>query len=113
MYMYLLYRHPLRGAKVHDLDADKDEVASMGEKALFVEHPTDKSNRPKLNQVKPTHLPWADVAKIPYTVCGPYLKALFDKAFIDGLHNPALRPYRQRLGRRADQDGRSPAALPE
>lgn len=92
IYMYLLYRHPLRGGKIHDTDPQKDEELSMGAKALFVEHPTDKSNRPKLNQVKPTHLPWADVNKIPYTVAGPYLKALFDKAFIDGLHNPNIRP---------------------
>ena len=93
IYMYLLYRHPLRGGKVNDInDSDKDEELSMGNKALFVEHPTDLSNRPKLKQVKPTHLPWADVDKIPYTVCGPYLKELFDKAFIDGLHNPSKRP---------------------
>ena len=37
-------------------------------------------------------MPQADPAKIPYTVCGPYLKELFDRAFIDGLHNPNLRP---------------------
>lgn len=92
IYMYLLYRHPLRGGKIHDTDPQKDEELSMGLKALFVEHPTDKSNRPKLNQVKATHLPWADVSKIPYTITGPYLKALFDKAFIDGLHNPSVRP---------------------
>ncbi|MBL7726143.1 MAG: kinase [Dinghuibacter sp.] len=92
IYMYLLYRHPLRGGKVNDLDSQKDEELSMGSKALFVEHPTDASNRPKLNQVKPTHLPWADITKIPYAITGPYLKPLFDKAFIDGLHNPSVRP---------------------
>lgn len=92
LYMYLLYRHPLRGGKIHDTDPQKDEEFSMGEKALFVEHPTDKSNRPKLNQVDPKHLPWADVNKIPYTVCGPYLTELFNKAFIDGLQNPSVRP---------------------
>lgn len=91
-YMYLLYRHPLRGGKVHDLDPQKDEELSMGAKALFVEHPTDASNRPKLKQVKATHLPWADVTKLPYSITGPYLKQLFDKAFIDGLHNPMQRP---------------------
>lgn len=90
IYMYLLYRHPLKGGKVHDLDPQKDNILSMGEKALFVEHPTDKSNRPK--EKSPAYLPWADVNQIPYTVCGPYLKALFDKAFIDGLHQPHLRP---------------------
>ena len=92
IYMYLLYRHPLRGGKIHDSDPQKDEELSMGAKALFVEHPSDKSNRPKLNQVKPSHLPWADVSKIPYSVTGPYLKSLFDKAFIDGLSNPMARP---------------------
>lgn len=92
IYMYLLYRHPLRGGKVNDLDTAKDEELSMGSKALFIEHPTDKSNRPKLANLAPSELPQGDVNKLPYTICGPYLKELFDKAFIDGLHNPALRP---------------------
>ncbi len=92
IYMYLLYRHPLKGGKIHDLDTEKDDLLAMGEKALFIEHPTDKSNRPKLNQLNPKELPWADVTKVPYTITGPYLKALFDRAFIDGLHNPMQRP---------------------
>jgi len=92
IYMYLLYRHPLRGGKVNDLDATKDEELSMGTKALFVEHPTDKSNKIKINQLNPSQLPQADSDKIPYTVCGPHLKKMFDRAFIEGLHNPNLRP---------------------
>jgi serine/threonine protein kinase len=92
IYMYLLYRHPLKGGKVHDLDTEKDDLLSMGKNALFIEHPTDTSNRPKLNQVNPKELPWADVVKIPYTVTGPYLKELFDQAFITGLHDPSKRP---------------------
>lgn len=92
IYLYLLYRHPLRGGKVNDLDSAKDEELSMGTKALFVEHPTDKSNRVKVDQLHPSQLPQGDPAKIPYSVCGPYLKELFNKAFIDGLHNPDLRP---------------------
>jgi DNA-binding helix-hairpin-helix protein with protein kinase domain len=92
IYMYLLYRHPLRGGKVWDLDPGKDEELAMGEKALFIEHPTDKSNRPKVDQLNPSELPQGDVTKLPYTICGPYLKALFDRAFIDGLHNPTARP---------------------
>ena len=92
IYMYLLYRHPLRGKKIHDADPQKDELLSMGEKALFIEHPTDDSNRPNLNEIKPFNLPWADVGKIPYTICGPYLKILFDRAFIEGLHEPGKRP---------------------
>lgn len=92
IYMYLLYRHPLRGKKIHDADPQKDELLSMGEKALFIEHPTDTSNNPNLKDVKPTSLPWADVTKIPHTICGPYLKTLFDRAFIEGLHDPSKRP---------------------
>lgn len=92
IYMYLLYRHPLRGGKVNDLDAAKDEELSMGSKALFVEHPTDKSNRVKVAQLHPSSLPQGDTVKLPYTICGPYLVDLFNKAFVDGLHNPQLRP---------------------
>jgi serine/threonine protein kinase len=92
VYMFLLHRHPLKGGKVHDLDTEKDDLLSMGEKALFVEHPTDATNRPKLNQVSKWDTYWADVNKLPYSITGPYLKALFDKAFITGLHNPLERP---------------------
>ncbi len=92
IYMYLLYRHPLRGGKSHDMDPNRDEELMMGEKALFIEHSTDKSNRPNLKDVKPSSLPYADTGKMPYTLTGPYLKAMFDRAFIDGLHAPHLRP---------------------
>jgi serine/threonine protein kinase len=92
IYMYLLYRHPLRGGKVNDLEATKDEELSMGSKSLFVEHPTDKSNKVKVNQLHPSQLPQGDPSVTPYTICGPYLKELFNKAFIEGLHNPAMRP---------------------
>lgn len=92
IYMYLLYRHPLRGGKINDPDPHLDESLSMGEKALFIEHPEDKSNRPNLSDVTPGFLPWADVDKIPYTITGPYLKTLFERAFIDGLHDPSRRP---------------------
>ena len=92
IYMYLLYRHPLRGGRVCDMDPSKDEELSMGEKALFIEDPNDPSNRPKVDQLDESELPQRDVTKRPYTICGPYLKALFDKAFIQGLHDPSLRP---------------------
>ncbi|MBG6236882.1 serine/threonine protein kinase [Pedobacter sp. CAN_A7] len=92
IYMFLLHRHPLKGGKVHDLDTEKDDLLSMGEKAMFIEHPTNPANRPKLNQVSKWDLPWADISLLPYTITGPYLKALFDKVFIDGLHQPMQRP---------------------
>ncbi len=93
IYMYLLYRHPLRGGKIHDMDdPQKDENMGMGEKALFVEHPTDQSNQVKSNQLQPSQLPWADPSRISYQVTGPYLTELFNKSFIEGLHEPSKRP---------------------
>ena len=93
IYMYLLYRHPLRGGKVHDLnDPQRDENLAMGEKALFIEHPTDAANRVKVNQIKASALPWGDPAQIPFTVTGPYLKDLFLQSFVTGLHQPNQRP---------------------
>ena len=64
----------------------------MGTKALFIEHPTDKTNRVKPQQLAPSELPQGDPSKLPYTICGPYLKELFDRAFVDGLHDPMKRP---------------------
>ena len=92
IYMYLLYRHPLRGGKVHNDDPQKDEEAAMGSNAVFVEHPTDTSNRPNLQDLNPAMLPWGDIDKLPYTITGPYLSELFQKAFIEGLHAPLQRP---------------------
>ena len=46
----------------------------------------------RIGNDKPAVLPWGDPAKIPYTVTGPYLVPLFDRAFIQGLHDPAQRP---------------------
>lgn len=58
IYMYLLYRHPLRGGKVHDMnDPQHDENLAMGERAIFIEHSTDHSNQVKLNQIRPSALP--------------------------------------------------------
>lgn len=93
IYMYLFYRHPLRGAKVHDInDETRDESLTMGEKALFIEHPRDTSNRINIKQIKQSQLPWADTNKISYKIAGPYLSKLFERAFIDGLKNTISRP---------------------
>ncbi|MCA8992455.1 MAG: serine/threonine protein kinase [Planctomycetaceae bacterium] len=103
IYEYLLRRHPLRGPKVNSVDsAEEDEFLSMGPKALFIEHPTDKSNRPR------------EGIKVPVDTLGPtggindrlYLPGLFRQAFVDGLHNPPRRPtaqmWEQALYRTAD-----------
>ena len=92
IYEYLLRRHPLEGSKVWDLDSTRDNELSMGERALFVEHPTDATNRVKPADLDPRTLPWGNPSALPYTVTGPYLKPLFDRAFIDGLHAPERRP---------------------
>jgi serine/threonine protein kinase len=92
IYNYLLLRHPLRGDKVRDLEPQKDELLSMGELALFVEHPTNNENKINAAKVKPSELPWKDTSKIPYSITGPYISKLFEKAFIDGLHSPQNRP---------------------
>jgi len=92
IYMYLFYRHPLRGGKVHDMDATKDEELTMGSRALFVEHPTNAGNRVKADQLSKAQLPWGDPARMPYTIAGPLLADLFRKAFVDGLHTPQNRP---------------------
>lgn len=92
IYMYLLYRHPLRGGKIHSSDPHEDESAAMGTQALFVEHPNDFSNRPRIDDLDPVSLPWGDPAKLPYTITGPYLSELFEKAFVKGLHLFQERP---------------------
>jgi serine/threonine protein kinase len=96
IYMYLLYRHPLRGGNYFgQMETEKEEDFLMGSKALFVEHPTDKSNRNFKREYGDNlqkFLPWTDLNKTPYTITGPYLKELFERSFITGLHNPNNRP---------------------
>ncbi len=80
IYQYLLGRHPLRGPRVNSTQsAEEDERMSMGERALWIENPTDTANRPaKLG--------------VSYKVLGPYLAPLVERAFVNGLHHPAERP---------------------
>jgi len=80
IYQYLFLRHPLEGPKVNStVSAEEDDLLSFGSQALFVENPQDTSNRPQ------------DI-QIPYTVLGPHLTTLFERAFIKGLHSPYDRP---------------------
>jgi serine/threonine protein kinase len=96
IYMYLLYRHPLRGGQYFgQIDETEEENLMMGSKALFVEHPTNDNNRNFKREYGDNLIkfsPWTDLKKTPYTITGPYLKDLFDQAFIKGLHNPIERP---------------------
>lgn len=80
LYQILLNRHPLQGRKVHSTrSAEEDEQLAMGARALFVEHPLDRSNPP----VHPIRVPMGRL--------GPYLAPLFEKTFVTGLHHPARR----------------------
>ncbi len=89
IYEYLLRRHPLEGPKVNSTVSTEEDVRlSMGERALFIENPTDKSNHPKSGlKVLTKHLG-------PST--GPqsrlYLPNLFERSFVNGLHHPGERP---------------------
>jgi hypothetical protein len=80
IYQFLLFHHPLLGRKVHDPnDSDANETLALGERALYVEHPTDRSNCP---------------AALPYParLLGHGVNRLLQKAFVDGLHQPSRRP---------------------
>lgn len=79
IYETLLLRHPLQGPKIHAKSPEQDELLSMGKNALYIEHPTDRSN----------HLRQAP--DIPVSRLGPHLEALFHKTFVEGLHNPPMR----------------------
>lgn len=93
IYMYLLYRHPLKGGQIHDASDDiRDERLRLGERALFVEHPDNPANRPGPDELEAAYLPWADVGRIPYSVTGPLLSRLFERAFVQALHEPHARP---------------------
>jgi hypothetical protein len=43
----------------------------MGEKALFIEHPTNKSNK-AIKLI--SDLYWADINKLPYSITGSIFK---------------------------------------
>jgi len=80
IYEYLLRRHPLDGPKIHTTSStEEDYFLTMGEKALFIEHPRDHSNR-------------SSKLKVTYLQLGPYLADYFEGVFIKGLHQPDARP---------------------
>lgn len=101
IYMYLLYRHPLKGRKIWDInDSARDEELALGEKALFIENDTDTSNRPNRKWLEMNHgskklqylLPYEDPDALSYKALGPYLSKELQRAFVDGLHTPTKRP---------------------
>lgn len=81
-YELMLMRHPLKSGKMifDKNDPDNDEYLMLGPKALFVENPKDTRNCLLANDY------------VSINNLGKELKVLFEKAFVDGLHNPQLRP---------------------
>ncbi|MDR1959027.1 MAG: hypothetical protein LBQ54_08295 [Planctomycetaceae bacterium] len=95
IYSCLFHRHPLEGDKIHDADTDKNDMLAMGERALWIENSKDKSNRRQsqnFDREDRKKLPWIDTTTLPYTILGPWLQILFERAFIEGLHHPGKRP---------------------
>ena len=94
IYQLLLNRHPLRGPKTHDADAQRDDLLALGERALYIEDPDDRSNRPHSDFVGA----WA---------LGEEVEGLMRLAFTAGLKKPELRPLAATWGdallRMADQ----------
>lgn len=94
IYQLLLNRHPLRGPKTHDADAQRDDVLALGERALYIEDPDDRSNRPRGEFVGA----WA---------LGDEVEGLMRLAFTAELKKPELRPLAATWGdallRMADQ----------
>ncbi len=79
IYFTLFCRHPLQGQKIHHNDPDVQQALQLGERALFIEHPTDLSNRPQ--RLTPSS-----------SIVGSAVQKLFHRAFVDGLHQPKKRP---------------------
>lgn len=79
LYELLFRRHPLQGPKIYSSCPEEDENLAMGARALFIEHPDDKSNA-------------LEEEIIPCSILGEVLNSLFTRAFVAGLHCPESRP---------------------
>ena len=79
LHQLLLFRHPFRGPKVYSRDVEEDERLALGETAVFVDHPNDRSNRPQQ-------------AFWPTRLLGETMTSLFVRSFVQGLRDPSSRP---------------------
>lgn len=100
LYRWLLFRHPLIGRLVFSPDQQVDDRLRFGDRALYVEHPSDPSNRP----ARPVQLTASTLVQeiapgsTARTVSAltPRLAGLFEEAFVRFLHEPAQRPLPER-----------------
>jgi hypothetical protein len=82
VHQLLLFRHPLRGPKVYHPDPAEDERQALGEGAIFISHPSDRSNQPKA----------IGQGYWPAQLLGEEMESLFVSAFVNGLRHPERRP---------------------
>lgn len=83
LFMLLTLRHPLTGGTrkpLHD-DPNIDDLLQTGPQAVYIEHPTDSTNRPPKGEH--IHSEWF----------GDEIANLFRRSFVDGLHDAAKRPH--------------------
>jgi hypothetical protein len=79
-YSWLLGPHPLDGnGPPFDRNPNIDDQLRFGDRALYIEHPQNTTNRRKQQRLK-AH------------VLGEEIATLFKSAFVDGLHAPGERP---------------------
>jgi len=79
LHQLLLFRHPFRGPKVYSRDVEEDERLALGESAVFIDHPTDRSNRPPK-------------AFWPTRLLGETIAGLFTRTFVQGVRDASCRP---------------------
>ncbi|MGC8668919.1 MAG: hypothetical protein ACP5VE_12470 [Chthonomonadales bacterium] len=83
----LLFRNVMQPRVEWDNDLQRSEELGWGEKALFSEHPSDRTNRPSTLGV-----PLFEKGCLSYKMLPPPLQELTERAFIIGLHDPDKRP---------------------
>ncbi|MEW6733398.1 MAG: hypothetical protein AB1489_18870 [Acidobacteriota bacterium] len=69
----------LQGSKIHPGMGEDVEKRSFGDAAVFIEHPTDYSNRPREQFIS-------------CSILGPDLQKLIKEVFVEGLYDPQKRP---------------------
>jgi serine/threonine protein kinase len=80
IHRFLLERHPLDGPRfIKGASSEDEHEALYGQHALYSEHRSDQSNRPKGHYLSAA-------------ILGKTIDDLFHKTFVDGLSKPTARP---------------------
>jgi len=110
IYLLLLHRHPFLGGRYFEDDNVDDTTAKLWLDPIYIESedarrlgnrnmkrevldgiwPQDNSSNDDLLRAC---FPWYDLEGFSASkVCGPFLNQLFEKAFVNGVKNPRVRP---------------------